>query len=333
MLLCRLGHSGTVADKGCLGFAPYTGSMLSQIAFELPFLLLGLLFGSFLNVCITRLPYHESIVKPRSHCPRCQHIIRWYDNIPLLSSINLRARCRDCQAIIPWRYPLVELSTALWFAISGLAVWFAWNPPTAKSTDETLVATGFLIIGFLLIGLMVMDWQTHSLPDAFTLTGTAIGFFLVCVRAIFLAPDEDAIHLESSHSLRLSSPGSVASDHGNVFLTGPEHLIFGRLLAILAAALVPWLIRWLYKLIRGQQGLGLGDVKLLAMIAAFLGFAPALLAFFFGCLFIFPYALTLLARKRADRMTQLPFGSFLAAGGLVAALVGQQIIGWYRSLL
>jgi len=304
-----------------------------QIAFEIPFLLLGLAFGSFLNVCIGRLPYHESIVKPRSHCPRCQHMIRWYDNIPLCSWINLRARCRDCQAIIPWRYPLVEFSTALWFAIAGLAVWFAWNPPTAKSTDGTIVAAGLAILGFLLVGLMVMDWQTHSLPDAFTLTGTAIGFFLICTRAIFLAPGEYDLHLNTSHSLRLSSPGSVASDQGNVFLTGPEHLIFGRLAAIIGAALIPWLIRWLYKVIRGQQGLGLGDVKLLAMIAAFLGFWPAVLAFFFGCLFIFPYAITLLARKRANRMTQLPFGSFLAAGGLVAALVGPQIIAWYRSML
>src|ERR1700733_367234 len=83
--------------------------MLSPLAFELPAFLIGLLFGSFLNVCISRLPLHESIVKPRSHCPRCLHTIRWYDNIPLLGWIILRARCRDCKATIPWRYPLVEL--------------------------------------------------------------------------------------------------------------------------------------------------------------------------------------------------------------------------------
>jgi len=307
--------------------------MLSRTAFELPAVILGLLFGSFLNVCIARLPYRESIVKPRSHCPRCRHTIRWYDNIPLFSWTILRARCRDCQAGIPWRYPLVELATAVWFAVAGMAVWFAWHPPTPKSTDATFAAAGLVILGFLLIGLMVMDWQTHSLPDAFTLTGIAAGLFLVCVRAIFLAPGEDAIHLNASHSLRLSSPGSIASDQGNVFLTGPEHLLYGRIVAILCAALIPWLIRWLYKVIRGQQGMGLGDVKLLAMIAAFLGFWPAVLAFFFGCLFIFPYAVTLLARKRANRMTQLPFGSFLAAGGLVAALVGPQIIAWYRTML
>ena len=126
-----------------------------------------------------------------------------------------------------------------------------------------------------------MDWQTHTLPDAFTLTGIAIGFFIVCVQAIFLPSGAYDVHLNPRSQMRLSSPGSFASQ-GDVFLTGPEHLVFGRLLAICAAAAIPWFVRALYKALRHREGLGLGDVKLMAMIAAFLGFAPAMLAFFVG---------------------------------------------------
>jgi leader peptidase (prepilin peptidase)/N-methyltransferase len=315
--------------------------MLSPLAFELPAFLIGLLFGSFLNVCIARLPLQETIARGRSHCPRCLHTIRWYDNIPLLSWIILRARCRDCKATIPWRYPLVELATALWFAFCAFRLW-TWLHPTyaldfagfaaSDVVNFWMVHTGIAILGFLLIGLLVMDWQTHTLPDAFTFPGIGIGLFLICVQAIFLGPDEDAIHLNATHSLRMSSPGSFV-ERGNLFLTGPEHLIFGRIAAVIGAALFPFLIRWIYKLLRGRQGLGLGDVKLMAMIAAFLGFWPAILAFFLGSLFILPYSITLLIRKRADRSTALPFGSFLAAGGLVTALVGPALIDWYKSFL
>src|SRR5215469_18897952 len=91
--------------------------MLTLLAFELPAFLLGLLFGSFLNVCISRLPEHRSVVKPRSHCPKCLAPIRWYDNVPLLSWVLLAAKCRNCKGAIPRRYPAVELATGLWFAV------------------------------------------------------------------------------------------------------------------------------------------------------------------------------------------------------------------------
>ena len=307
--------------------------MLSPLAFELPAFLLGLLFGSFLNVCISRLPFHESIVKPRSHCPRCLHTIRWYDNIPLLSWIMLRFRCRDCRARIPWRYPLMELAIGLWFAGSIHGAHFPYiieqsiwgDLPGAIITSSTTA-----ILGFLLIGLLVMDWQTNTLPDAFTLTGTLIGFILIFVRATYLAPRQYDLLL---HGLNPLTSVGGAIDNGNVVLTGPEHLVFGRLAAIIGAALIPFLIRAIYRALRGHHGLGLGDVKLLGMIAAFMGFWPAVLAFFLGCLFILPYAVTLLIRKRADRATQLPFGSFLAAGGLATALFGPPLLEWYKSFL
>lgn len=301
-----------------------------QLAFELPAFLLGLLFGSFLNVCISRLPERRSIVKPGSHCPQCMEPIRWYDNVPLLSWILLAAKCRHCKGAIPWRYPLVELVTGLWFALGVVEVMHT----TTATPAPQLVITGlvFILLGFLLIGLLVMDWRTHTLPDAFTLAGIAIGFFLVCAQSLFLAPGQGDIHVSRSVSLRMSSPGSFASQ-GNVFLTGPEHLVFGRLLAICLAAAIPLTIRAIYKAVRHREGLGLGDAKLLAMIAAFLGFWNAIFALFVGVILAAIYAVTLLARRRATATTRIPLGTFLCLGGLLAILLGEPMIAWYRSLL
>jgi leader peptidase (prepilin peptidase)/N-methyltransferase len=303
--------------------------------------ILGLLFGSFLNVCISRLPKHESIAKPRSHCQQCGTPIRWYDNIPILSWLLLRGRCRDCRRPIPWRYPLVELAVGLWFSQCagqiGYLVALAQDGRGAHPSGSTLISlgvaqTGLTCLGFLLIGLIVMDWQTHLLPNTFTLNGIAIALFLVCVQAILLAPGEGQIVLNTTHQLRLSSPGSFAAK-GNVFMTGTEALIWGRVAAILGAALILLVIRWLYQLLRHREGLGLGDVKLLAMIAAFLGFWPAILALFVGVLTATAYALLLLARGRANRLTRLPLGSFLAVGGLVAARFGTRLIAGYTTML
>ncbi len=174
----------------------------------------GLLLGSFLNVCISRLPEHESIVRPGSRCLSCGHAMRWFDNVPILSWVLLRGKCRDCGAGISWRYPAVELAVGVWFALAAdqfvgleLAKVSRLSGPTV---GEYVGVVGFASIGFLLIGLMVMDWQTQRLPDAFTLTGIGIGFVLVCVQAMFLAPGEGDVVLNTTHQLRMSSPGSSA---------------------------------------------------------------------------------------------------------------------------
>jgi leader peptidase (prepilin peptidase)/N-methyltransferase len=312
--------------------------MSTLLAFELPAFLLGLLFGSFLNVFISRLPEHRSVIKPRSHCPKCLAPIRWYDNVPLLSWVLLAAKCRNCKAAIPWRYPAVELATGLWFVFTVRWLFsvierthdfgYDWS---AFSPSLVMAALAIAILGFLLIGLLVMDWQTHTLPDTFTLSGTGIGFFLVCIKAVFLPRGVYDIHMNPKFSLRMSSPGSFASQ-GDVFMTGPEHLVYGRLLAICAAAAIPWLIRALYKAMRKREGLGLGDVKLMAMIAAFLGFAPAMLALFVGVILGAFYGVILLARRRATATSQLPLGTFLCVGGLVAALLSEPMLAWYRGL-
>ena len=299
---------------------------MSRPFFELAAFLLGLLFGSFLNVCISRLPHHRSIAKPSSHCPKCLTPIHPYDNIPLLSWLLLRARCRSCKTPISFRYPLVELATGLWFLL--IVFLSAANPLSFSGIASLALA----VLGFLLIGLIIMDWQTQRLPDAFTLTGIAIALFLICTQAIFLGPNEADVTLSATHQLRMSSPGSMASQ-GNVFLTGPEHLIFGRLLAISAVTLLLLAIRFIYKALRHRDGLGLGDVKMLAMVAAFLGLWPAILTLFLGTLLATLYALPLVLRGKANALTKLPFGSFLGVAGLVAALAGEPIIAWYTHLL
>jgi leader peptidase (prepilin peptidase)/N-methyltransferase len=329
------------AQDGLWG-TPYTSGVTMAIWFELIGFGVGLLFGSFLNVCISRLPGHESIVTPRSRCMSCGRQIRWYDNVPVLSWVVLRGRCRDCGAGISWRYPAVELAVGVWFAAFSTEAFriitsnwetVDFGPPLAVWRAEHVTGLlGSLILGFLLIGLMVMDWQTMRLPDAFTLPGIGIGFLLVCVRAFFLTPGEGDIVFNTTHQLRMSSPGSSTA-LGNVFMTGTEAMVLGRVAAIAGAALVLLLARWGYKALRGRDGLGLGDVKLLAMIAAFLGFGEALLALLVGVVAASLYGVVLIALRRARGESKLPLGSFLAAGGLFAALFGAQIVGWYMGLL
>jgi leader peptidase (prepilin peptidase) / N-methyltransferase len=314
--------------------------MISPIWFEGAAFLLGLVFGSFLNVCIARLPVHESLWAPRSHCRSCGATIAWYDNLPVLSWVLLRGKCRRCGERISWGYPAVELGVGVWFTrYLGGWIYDAYsfnfiNPDGLNSwsnfTQYAIADLGLAIFGFLLIGLMVMDWQTQKLPNAFTITGILIGFLLACVRVVFLGAHQDEVILHGKNPL--SSPGNVV-DAGNVILTGPEHVVLSWLGAVIAAGGLLLLVSWLYKLVRGREGMGLGDAKLLAMIAAFLGFWPAMLALFLGVVLCSGYALVLMVRGRAGALTRLPLGTFLCLGGLVAALVGTPLIAWYSSLL
>jgi leader peptidase (prepilin peptidase) / N-methyltransferase len=232
----------------------------------------------------------------------------------------------------------VELLVGFWFLQIGANMtailrtrnmespWVVWL------VNFGIEQLGIAILGFLLIGLIVMDWQTHLLPNAFTLTGIAIGLFLVCTQAIFLPPHQGDVILNTTHQLRMSSPGSNAAT-GNIFLTGTEALVFGRIAAIVGAAGLLLLVRWFYRLVRHREGLGLGDVKLIAMIAAFLGFWPAILALFIGTLTAAAYGLILMARGRATALTKLPLGSFISVGGLIAALYGSRLIDMYAAML
>ena len=201
---------------------------------------------------------------------------------------------------------------------------------TVEFTVFLLIFGAVTILGFLLIGLIVMDWQTGLLPDAFTLTGIAAGLFLICTQAIFLGPTEDQIVL--TRPIHITSAGATTNP-GNVFLTGPEALIGGRLFAVVGVALFLMAIRWLYRKLRHREGLGLGDVKLLAMIAAFLGFWPAVLSLFVGAFAASVYAVFLLLQGKATATSKIPFGSFLAAAGLFAAQFGDRVIDAYSQML
>ena len=292
--------------------------------------LAGLLFGSFLNVCIARLPNDESIVSPRSRCPHCSHTIRWYDNLPVLSYLVLRRRCRDCGAAISWRYPAVELALGVWFAVCCMPA-----APTGAAAGDDLVRLVIhqvvaCALGFFLIGLLVIDWQHYRLPDTLTIPGILLGLLLVCTDAIFLGPNDYNLVLQRNVNINAANSGHST---GNVFLTGPEHLLFGRLLAVTVCFLALFFLRVLYRVGRRRDGRGLGDAKLLAMIAAFLGFAPAVLSLFLGTLLASLYGVALLVRGKASGITRLPFGSFLAAGGLFAAAYGQRVVDAYLALL
>ena len=305
--------------------------MPANAIFELAAFLLGLIFGSFLNVCIARLPHHQSISTPASRCPHCLHPIRFYDNIPLLSYILLRARCRDCRAPISLRYPAVELCSGIWFALITarlIPILASSNLSAEALATSSIIAISLTMLGFLLIGLFVTDLETNLLPDAFTFPGIGIALFLVCTQAIFLGPKEDQLLLR--HKAPITAAMSV--EKGNVFLTGPEALIGGRIVAILAMAALLLAVRAVYKVMRHREGMGLGDVKLLSMIAAFLGFRPALLALFLAVCAAALFGIVLLLTGRATRATRLPFGSFLAAGGILAALVGNRLIDSYTAL-
>ncbi len=292
-------------------------------------MLLGLLFGSFLNVLVVRLPADESIVSPRSRCLSCGHAIRWYDNLPLLSYALLRGKCRDCGARIAWRYPAIELATGVWFVVASLPLTQVASLPTDTALRLIVHQAGLCALGFFLIGLLVTDWRDFLLPDGLTYAGMLIGLFFACCEAIFLAPDEGDILLHRPVNINAANSGHSP---GNIFLTGPEHLIFSRLFAAVGAFLVLYLIRLAYRAVRKRDGMGLGDAKLLALIASFLSLELTALAFFAGVLLASVYAVVLLVRRRAGAETRLPFGSFLAAGGLIAALCGQTIADWYLAL-
>lgn len=246
----------------------------------------GLTFGSFLNVCIVRLPAHQSIVTPASHCLHCDAPIRARDNVPVISWLWLRGRCRACKAKISPQYPLVELGTAALFAACVLHTGATW---------QTLVDA---VACFLLLGLAVMDWQTMLLPDAFTLSGIAAAFLL-----------------------RVFAPG-------NQFRSRVAMHVLGDTAISAALLLIVWT---LYRLVRRREGLGLGDVKLLAMIAAFMGLAATLFAFFVGVLAAALFAVVLLARRKVRGSDRIPFGSFLAAAGIASIFIGRPAIAWYLS--
>lgn len=248
----------------------------------------GLLTGSFLNVCISRLPDDYSVAGPRSQCPGCGQQIAAYDNIPVISFLLLRGRCRSCSLPISWRYPVVELLTAIFFFLA------------VRFNGWTWAGFKWCLLSAILVELIFSDLETRILPDEFTMSGIVAGLLL---SPIVLVP-EGAVSIIAN-----ARPPALASFADSL---GGALLISGLL----------WMLGAAYMRIRGREGLGFGDVKLVALLGAFLGLESAILAVAASSLLGLLLGLAWVKLQGEDPSTyELPFGSFLGVGGLAMMCV------------
>jgi leader peptidase (prepilin peptidase)/N-methyltransferase len=265
--------------------------------------LFGLLIGSFLNVCIYRFPRDLSVVRPRSFCPECEKTIAWFDNIPLLSFLLLKGRCRHCGKSISARYPAVEALTAVLF--------FSF----VAALGLTLPALKFCLLSALLLGMIFADLEELILPDEFTLGGIAAGLALSWVVPI----------ADGTASILFAIAGLPHNTHA-MSLTD----------SVLGAAIPSgflWLTGELYQKIRHKEGLGFGDVKMVAAIGAFLGLHNTLLTLIAGSLLGSVVGLIyILATRKDHKSYPLPFGTFLGIGAIGVSLVDQKVIAWFARL-
>lgn len=242
----------------------------------------GLLFGSFLNVVVYRLPRDIDIFRKRSACPECGVPVPWYLNVPVLSFLVLRGRCGACRARIAARYPLVELATA---ALFGGAV-ARWGLEAS--------ALSSVVFGCSMLVLALIDYDFQILPNVITLPGAAVGFGL----SFF---DPRVTPLESLAGALVGGGGLYA-------------------------------VAWLYLKLRDREGMGMGDVKMLLMVGAFLGWKGAFLTIFLGSLAGSLVGVALVSLRGERWEHAMPFGTFLAAGAVIADWVGPQILAWYWGL-
>lgn len=245
--------------------------LLNSFAF-----IFGAVVGSFLNVCIFRLPVHESIIKPLSRCPHCHHPIRFFDNMPLISFIILKGKCRDCGAKISWRYPLVELITA----VLSLLLFLQFG--------LTLRFLIFFVFTSVLIVIAFIDLDHRIIPDILTLPGIPI-FFLLAVFIVKVPWLEALIGL--------------AVGGGILFA-----IAFG------------------YELISKREGMGGGDIKLLAMIGGFLGWKSLLFVLLVSSFFGALVGITAMIIKKQDMKYAVPFGPFLSAAAVAYFFWGDVFI-------
>lgn len=257
------------------------------VYFTLLVFLLGACIGSFLNVCIHRIPREESIVHPRSHCPSCGQLIAWYDNLPMLSYFLLRGRCRHCRAVISPRYVLVEMLTAVLF----LAVWnlYGWDARTPVY---------LVMVGGLLLGTFV-DLEHYIIPDRVSLGGMATGLLFSA-----LVP---ALHQETAPGpALLSSVIGLAAGAGSLFIVGE-----------------------LGRLVLKKDAMGLGDVKLLGGIGAYLGWTGVLFTVLVSSLIGSVVGIALILCGKREWQGRLPYGPFLAVGALAWIFGGRELWAAY----
>lgn len=241
---------------------------------------LGAIIGSFLNVLIYRLPRGENFVLSRSHCPHCDTLIRWYDNIPIVSFIVLRGRCRQCKESISWRYPLIEFATAAIFLCSYLCY------------GLTIRMAGIDIFLALLLVVIVTDFRHYLIPDKITIPGMVLGL-LYSLYNPTVTPLESAIGL-------------------------------------LGGGITLLLLAWLGEKVFKKEALGGGDIKLAAMLGAWLGWQNLALIFLLGAFLGLIFAIIrLLTAADREQARLIPFGPFLALAAVIALFWGQALINLY----
>jgi leader peptidase (prepilin peptidase)/N-methyltransferase len=255
----------------------------------------GLLIGSFLNACIYRLPRRVSVLAPRSFCPDCEHQISWCDNIPVVSYLLLRGRCRNCGSPIPIRYPAVEITTAILFYAVVLKF------------SATLQALKGLVFVCIMVTLFWTDLETRLLPDVLTLGGIAVGLIF-------------SVFVPVGGFVGLLAPGMSPA-----FISLMNAAIAAALLSLPFAGFAA-----LYTRVRRITPPGQGDIKLLGTLGAFLGLGSGLFAMVVGSVAGVVLGFSYIVVRRKDPgSTLLPFGTFLAGGGVASLFWGEKILSWW----
>lgn len=243
---------------------------------------LGLLWGSFANVVIYRLPEGKSVVTPRSACPKCQQPIAWFDNVPVLSWLFLRGKCRGCKTTIPWRYPLVELIMGVSFFGVFYKLGFSWF-----TLECIIFVFGLIVVSFI-------DLDHMILPDSFTLSGIVIGL-------------------------------------AGAFLN-PERELLSSFLGVLMGGGFLWAVAYIYYLIRKEEGMGGGDIKLLAWIGAVLGWTSVPFVILVSSIIGTLVGVLAALKTKGGMKTAIPFGPYLALAAILYIFAGEELTKWYFNL-
>jgi leader peptidase (prepilin peptidase)/N-methyltransferase len=263
-------------------------------------LIFGLVIGSFLNVVILRLPQGISISIPRSHCPQCKRLIPWYDNVPILSYVILRGHCRRCGKSISARYPLIEALSG----IVSLLLYFKFG----LSVEWAI----YFAFSAAMIVLAFIDLDHRILPDPITMNGIWLGI----LANVYLAqPSPLVARLLRSAGLEITNVRVVA--------------LVASLIGALVGGGLLWGVAEAYLRLRGIEGMGFGDVKMMAAVGAFLGAPLALITIMIGSLLGSVIGLIFIRFAGKTRQYELPFGTFLAGAAIVSVLYGEDLVRWY----
>jgi len=263
----------------------------------------GLIIGSFLNVCISRLPQGKSVVSPGSRCPKCAKPIKPYDNLPVLSYLILGGKCRACKTRISPIYPAVELLTGLLF----LACYLIFG--------NSVLTLKWAIFSAILIVLIFTDWRERVLPDAVNFAGLAIGLLI----SFFVRPDDGTALWIARRFFEFPPPAPVIS-------------FADALIGAAVGGGLLWLVGEGYFRVRGREGMGLGDVKMMLMAGAFLGLRRTLLTILVGSLLGAILGAIFILASRKGSEYELPFGTFLGMAALLVVFFGTPVVTWYQSM-